>query len=340
MFDRYLKTVMGGDFLNTEEAYTMARMLLHDDIPEIKAAAFLSALRTRKERAEELNGFVQAIYEEAVTIDSDFELMDIVGTGGDMLGTFNISTAAALVVASCGVPVAKHGNRAATSSVGSADVLEALGVNIQLSPDDARQLLDHVGITFLFAPNFHPILKKVGPLRRQIGIATIFNFLGPLLNPCPLTYQVLGIADASLQEAVADSLCEQGRRRALVVYGASGMDEISPHGKTRVYDVGSAGKQVYDIDPAELGIAGFGLESIKGGDSEANAKIVFDVLGGKPGPYRDTVLLNSAAALMASGRAGNMEEGMQIAGEAIDSGKAKNTLQAMISYSRDRILGC
>jgi len=191
MFDRYLKTVMGGGFLSAEEAYSTARMLLHDDIPEIKAAAFLSALRTRKERAEELNGFVQAIYEEAITIDSDFELLDIVGTGGDMLGTFNISTAAALVVASCGVPVAKHGNRAATSSVGSADVLEALGVNIQLSPDEARHLLDNVGITFLFAPNFHPILKKVGPLRRQIGIATIFNFLGPLLNPCPFGYAKL-----------------------------------------------------------------------------------------------------------------------------------------------------
>lgn len=340
MFDRYLKTVMGGDFLSTEEAYTMARMLLHDDIPEIKAAAFLSALRTRKERAAELNGFVQAIYEEAVTIDSDFELLDIVGTGGDMLGTFNISTAAALVVASCGVPVAKHGNRAATSSVGSADVLEALGVNIQLSPDEARQLLDHVGITFLFAPNFHPILKKVGPLRRQIGIATIFNFLGPLLNPCPLSYQVLGIADASLQEALADSLSEQGRRRALVVHGASGMDEISPHGKTRVYDVGYAGKQVYDIDPAELGIANIALEDIKGGDSTANALIVHGILDGKTGPYRDTVLLNAAAALMAAGRAKDLEEGMQIAGEAIDSGKSKNTLHAMISYSRDRVLGC
>jgi len=287
MFDRYLKTVMGGGFLSAEEAYSTARMLLHDDIPEIKAAAFLSALRTRKERAEELNGFVQAIYEEAITIDSDFELLDIVGTGGDMLGTFNISTAAALVVASCGVPVAKHGNRAATSSVGSADVLEALGVNIQLSPDEARHLLDNVGITFLFAPNFHPILKKVGPLRRQIGIATIFNFLGPLLNPCPLTYQVLGIADASLQEAVADSLSEQGRRRALVVHGASGMDEISPHGKTRVYDVGYAGKQVYDIDPVELGMAEFDLESIKGGDSEANAMIIRGVLASQSGPYRD-----------------------------------------------------
>lgn len=340
MFDRYLKTVMGGDFLSTEEAYTMARMLLHDDIPEIKAAAFLSALRTRKERAEELNGFVQAIYEEAITIDSDFELMDIVGTGGDMLGTFNISTAAALVVASCGVPVAKHGNRAATSSVGSADVLEALGVNIQLTPDEARHLLDNAGITFLFAPNFHPILKKVGPLRRQIGIATIFNFLGPLLNPCPLTYQVLGIADASLQEAVADSLNEQGRRRALVVHGASGMDEISPHGKTRVYDVGLEGKQVYDIDPIELGFAQYSLESIKGGDSQVNAMIVKGVLAGQPGPYRDTVVLNAGAALMAAGKAAGIPEGMQIAAEAIDSGKAQNTLHTMISYSRDRVLGC
>lgn len=340
MFDRYLKTVTGGDFLSAEEAYITAKMLLHDDISDIKAAAFLSALRTRKERAEELNGFVQAIYEQAITIDSDSELMDIVGTGGDGLDTFNISTATALVVASCGVAVAKHGNRAVTGSVGSADVLEALGVNIQLSPDEARHLLDKAGITFLFAPNFHPILKQVGPLRRQIGIATIFNFLGPLLNPCPLAYQVLGIADASLQEAVAGSLNEQGRKRALVVHADNGMDEISPMGRTRVYDIALAGKQIYDIDPAELGFAEYSLDSIKGGNAQANAMIVRQVLAGQLGSYRDTVLLNAGAALMTAGKASDIPEGIDLAAEAIDSGKAKGTLQAMISYSRDRILGC
>ncbi|MDD2620681.1 MAG: anthranilate phosphoribosyltransferase, partial [Syntrophomonadaceae bacterium] len=268
------------------------------------------------------------------------ELMDIVGTGGDGLGTFNISTAAALVVASCGVPVAKHGNRAVTGSVGSADMLEALGVNIQLRPDEARRLLDNAGITFLFAPNFHPILKQVGPLRRSIGIATIFNFLGPLLNPYPLAFQVLGIADASLQEAVAGSLNDQGRKRALVVCAANGMDEISPSCKTRVHDVGIAGDKIYDIDPAELGFAHYQLDSIKGGNAQTNAMIIHGVLAGETGPYRDTVLLNAGAALMAAGRGKDIAEGIQLAAEAIDSGKAHNTLQAMISCSRDGVLGC
>lgn len=340
MFDRYLKSVVEGDYLNQEEAYLSARMLLHEDIPEIKAAAFLSALRTRKESQGELSGFVQALYEEARIVDCDREVLDTCGTGGDGLGTFNISTASALVVASCGVAVAKHGNRAVTGKVGSADVLEALGVEVQLEPDEARRLLEKTGITFLFAPHYHPILKQVGALRRGMGITTIFNFLGPLLNPCLPSYQVLGIADANLQEAVAGTLQSLGRKRALVVHAFDGMDEISPAGKTRVFDVGDHGLEVFDVDPGELGIGGFSLEAIKGGDAAASARLLLKVLEGEPGPYRDTVVLNTAGALLAAGRAKDMPEGMQIAGEAIDSGKGIKTLQNMISYSRDRVLLC
>ena len=340
MFDRYLKNVVGGEYLNNEEAYLTARMLLHDSIPEIKAAALLSALRTRKESAAELSGFVQALFEEAVTMNSDLELIDTCGTGGDGLGTFNISTAAALVVASCGVPVAKHGNRAVTGKVGSADLLEALGVNIQLSPDEAHRMLDKVGITFLFAPNYHPILKQLGPLRRGIGVATIFNFLGPLLNPYPLAYQVMGIADANLQEAVGQTLLQLGRKRALVVCAENGMDEISPIGITRVFDAGLEQQQTYNIHPTTLGMAPLGLEAIRGGDKESNARITRNIFAGMPGPYRQVVVLNAAAALMAAGRARDMEEGILIAAEAIDSGKSQATLQAMISYSRDRVIPC
>ncbi|MGS0763832.1 anthranilate phosphoribosyltransferase [Syntrophomonas curvata] len=340
MFDRYLKTVVGGEYLNLEEAYLTARMLLHESIPEVKAAAFLSALRTRKETAAELSGFVQALYEEAITIDSDLELIDTCGTGGDGLGTFNISTAAALVTASCGVPVAKHGNRAVTGNVGSADVLEALGVNIQLTPDEAREMLDKAGITFLFAPNYHPILKQLGPLRRGMGVATIFNFLGPLLNPCPLAYQVMGIADASLQEAIGQTLLQLGRKRALVVCAQNGMDEISPIGTTRVFDAGMQQQQTYNIDPTSLGIAPFGLEAIRGGNKESNARIIGEVLQGMPGPHRQVVILNAAAALVAAERAADIEDGMLIAAEAIDSGKSQATLQAMISYSRDKVIPC
>ncbi len=340
MFDRYLKSVVEGDYLNSEEAYLTARMLLHEDIPEIKAAAFLSALRTRKESQEELTGFVQALYEEAKIVDCEMEVLDTCGTGGDGLGTFNISTASALVVASCGVAVAKHGNRAVTGKVGSADVLEALGVGVQLEPDEARQLLDKAGITFLFAPHYHPILKQVGGLRRGLGIATIFNFLGPLLNPCRPSYQVLGISDSNLQEAVAGTLQRLGRKRALVVHAFNGMDEISPKGKTRVFDVGEHGLEVFDIDPLELGIGGFSLDAIQGGDATASARLVIKVLQGEPGPYRDTVILNTAAALLTAGRAKDMQEGMQMAAEAIDAGKSMETLQKMISFSRDRVLAC
>jgi anthranilate phosphoribosyltransferase len=340
MFDRYLKTVVEGEYLDLEEAYLTARMLLHENIPEVKAAAFLSALRTRKETADELSGFVQALYEEAVTIDSDEELIDTCGTGGDGLGTFNISTAAALVVASCGIPVAKHGNRAVTGSVGSADVLEALGVNIQLNPDEARQMLDKVGITFLFAPHYHPILKQMGPLRRGMGVATIFNFLGPLLNPCSLAYQVMGIADAGLQEAIGQTLLQLGRKRALVVCAQNGMDEISPVGTTRVFDVGLKQQQIYNINPTLLGVAPFGLEAIRGGDKESNARIIDQVLQGTPGPHRQVVILNAAAALVAAERSSDLEEGMMMAAEAIDSGKSRAILQAMISYSRDKVIPC
>lgn len=340
MFDRYLKTVVEGEYLDLEEAYLTARMLLHENIPEVKAAAFLSALRTRKETADELSGFVQALYEEAVTIDSDEELIDTCGTGGDGLGTFNISTAAALVVASCGIPVAKHGNRAVTGSVGSADVLEALGVNIRLDPDEARQMLDKVGITFLFAPHYHPILKQMGPLRRGMGVATIFNFLGPLLNPCSLAYQVMGIADAGLQEAIGQTLLQLGRKRALVVCAQNGMDEISPVGTTRVFDVGLKQQQIYNINPTLLGVAPFGLEAIRGGDKESNARIIDQVLQGTPGPHRQVVILNAAAALVAAERSSDLEEGMMMAAEAIDSGKSRAILQAMISYSRDKVIPC
>ncbi len=340
MFDRYLKNVVGGEYLNDEEAYLTARMLLHDSIPEIKAAALLSALRTRKESAAELNGFVQALLEEAITMNSDLKLIDTCGTGGDGLGTFNISTVAALVVASCGVPVAKHGNRAVTGKVGSADLLEVLGVNIQLTPDEAQRMLEKVGITFLFAPDYHPILKQMGPLRREIGVATIFNFLGPLLNPYPLAYQVMGIADASLQEAAGQTLLQLGRKRALVVCAENGMDEISPIGITRVFDASPQQQHFYNINPATLGIPPLGLEAIRGGDKESNARITRDILAGIPSPYRQVVVLNAAAALMAADRSRDMEEGMLMAAEAIDSGKSEATLQAMISYSRDRVIPC
>lgn len=340
MFDKYLKKVVGGEYLSTDEAYHSAHLLLHDSITEVKAAAFLAAMRSRKERSEELFGFVQALYEEAVTVDAGDELIDTCGTGGDGLNTFNISTASALVVASCGVPVAKHGNSAVTGKVGSADVLEALGVKIRLQPDEAHRLLDKTGISFFFAPFYHPVMKEVGPLRRALGVATIFNFLGPLINPCKPIYQVIGIYDQALQETVAQTLLNLGRKRALVVHGENGMDEISPIGPTRVFEIQNETIHSYQIQASHLGINPFHLADIQGGNLELNARIVREVLEGKPGPQRQAVVLNSAAALMTAQKAYSIEVGMQIAAAAIDDGKALAVLRNMISFSQDGVLAC
>lgn len=340
MFDQYLKRVVNGKELDADEAYASAKILLQGEVNAARAASFLTAMRIRKESSGELNGFVQALLEEAVRFDADMELIDTCGTGGDGLGTFNISTAAALVIAGCGIPVAKHGNKAVTGKVGSADVLEGLGVNIRMTPDEARALLDKAGITFLFAPLYHPILAKVGALRRDMGVPTIFNFLGPILNPFPLTYQVMGVADASLQEAVAETLGSLGRKRALVVHAENGMDEISPGCKTRVYDIENGELKIYEMEPEEYGMSPVSLNEIQGGSLEISVRIVSDVLAGKPGPHRDAVLLNAAAAVMTAGRAATISEGLQAAAESIDSGRAREVLQKMIRFSRDGALAC
>ncbi|MGE5421805.1 MAG: anthranilate phosphoribosyltransferase [Ignavibacteriales bacterium] len=340
MFETYLKQVVGGEALTSDQAYNAANMLLQDDISEVKAAAFLAALRTRRENEEELFGFVKALQEHAITIDTDLEVIDTCGTGGDGQGTFNISTAAALVVASCGVPVAKHGNRAVTSQVGSADVLESLGVKVDLKPDEAKRLLEKVGITFLFAPYYHPIMKQVGPLRRGMGVPTVFNFLGPLINPCRLTYQVMGVADGNIQETVARTMSKIGRKRAMVVHGHNGMDEISSAGLTRVYEVFGQDLVKYDMDPRQLGIVAPDRSNIQGADAATNARIIVRILDGELGSCRDVVVLNAAAALMTAGRVGTMQEGVMAAKEALSSGRTKATLKALVQYSRDGVMSC
>ncbi|MGE5396279.1 MAG: anthranilate phosphoribosyltransferase [Chitinophagales bacterium] len=340
MFEQFLHQVVGGGTLSAQEAYQVANMLLRDSISDVQASAFLTAMRVRRENEEELFGFVQALQEHTLTVKTDLELIDTCGTGGDGHSTFNISTATALVVAACGVPVAKHGNRAVTSRVGSADVLETLGVRIDLKPDEALSLLEKVGITFLFAPYYHPIMKQVSSLRKSMGIATIFNFLGPLINPFPLTYQVMGVADQNIQGTIARALAKLGRKRALVVHAANGMDEISPVGQTLVYDVNAQEINTYYINPLDYGITPGPLDQIHGANTEVNARIIMQVLEGQPGACREAVLLNSAAALVTAGKTAGIADGLALAGENIDSGKALNTLRNMISYSRDGVTLC
>lgn len=340
MLESYLKRVTGGEFLTRSEAYEVAKMLLRGEIPEIKAAAFLAAMRARKESSAEILGFVDAIYEEARKVEVNLEVMDTCGTGGDGLNTFNISTLAALVVAACGVPVAKHGNRAVTGKVGSADILENLGVNIDIAPDKAAFMLEEIGITFLFAPRYHPILKEVAPLRKTLGFPTIFNFLGPLLNPCSLTYQVMGVADASMQTKIAETLKELGLKRAMVVRGENGMDEISPQGKTRILEIEGDLIYAYKLDAVELGFHRITLDMLRGGDLKRNMDIFLQVLNGGMIPARQAVVLNAAAALKVAGKAKDINEGIKMAYEALDSGRARDKLKQMISYSRDEVKVC
>jgi anthranilate phosphoribosyltransferase len=277
------------------------------------------------ETAEEIAGFARAARAMATPIEVDGALLDTCGTGGDGLATFNISTLSAIVAAACGARVAKHGNRAASSLCGSADVLEQLGVKIDLSPEGVARCIDQAGIGFMFAPVFHPSFRFAGATRRELGLRTVFNVLGPLCNPAGAKYQALGVADAAVASKMADVLVRLGVERAIVFHAADGMDELSVASPSFVIEVDGERKE-YQLDPAELGLAHAPVESMRGGGPEENARLAREVLGGAKGPRRDVVLLNSAAALRAAGLARDWKEGLGLAAEAIDSERAGEVL--------------
>ena len=341
MFVNYLRRVIDGGNLTSSEAYEVINLLLTEEISENQVAAFFAALRMRRETGDELYGFASALLEKAIKYEGMEELLDTCGTGGGGQKTFNISTAAAIVCAACGVRVAKHGNRAVTSQTGSADVLEALGVRVDLNIDEARRALEEVGIAFLFAPNYHPVMKKFGPMRRSLGISTAFNFLGPLINPfCP-SYQILGVSDPAMMEPVAEALFKLGRKKALVVHALNSMDEISHVGITRLARVDETGVAREDLDPAKLGFTAADLNGIAGGTAVDNAKLIRDIMAGKPGPARDVVILNAAAALMAANKANDMPAGVAMAADAIDSGRTADKLLEMMLFAQEsRIEKC
>jgi len=257
----------------------------------------------------------------------------VVGTGGDGCNTFNISTTAAFVAAGAGLKIAKHGNRAASSACGAADVLEALGVKIDLTPEQVKQCLEKVGISFMFAAAFHPAMKYAGPPRREIGIRTVFNILGPLTNPANAGTYLLGVADGSLVETMAKVLQGLGCKHALVVHGDDGLDEITLTANTRVCEVTGSEIKNYEISPQGLGFEKTGMDSLKGGTAEENASILKDVLKGKPGPRRDVVLMNAAAALVAGNRTRTLRDGVETATESIDSGKAMAKLESLVKLT-------
>ena len=335
--------------LSREEARLVMAQVLAGKCTDAQIAALLVALHMKGETVEEIVGFAEAIRAAAVplglrpdhTVDvSGTErdaLVDTCGTGGDASGTFNISTASALVVAGAGVRVAKHGNRSVTSKCGSADVMEALGVIINLPPVRLAACLEEVGIAFLFAPAMHSAMQHVQAARRQLRLRTVFNLLGPLTNPAHASAQVVGVYSAALVEKLAEALSMLGLHRALVVHGLDGLDEITITGPTRVAEVREGTVRTYEVTPEEFGMHRGTLDDISGGDAAANAAIIAEILGGRPSFRRDVVLLNAAAALVAAGYADHLAEALPLASKSIDSGAAAGKLEALIRFTnRDR----
>jgi anthranilate phosphoribosyltransferase len=343
--------------LSRADAREVMAEVLAGKCTDAQIAALLIALRMKGETVEEIVGFAEAIRTAAAPFPIEHpdangalavtgtgrdalaeepladSLVDTSGTGGDASGTFNISTATAFVTAGAGVRVAKHGNRSISSKCGSADVVEALGVNIQLSPERAAQCLREVGICFLYAPNLHPAMKQVQGVRRELRMRTMFNLLGPLTNPARASGQVVGVYALDLVEKLAEALSMLGLRRALVVHGLDGLDEITITGTTRVAEAREGSVRSYEIEPEEFGIKRAGLEDISGGDATENAEIIRSVLAGEKSPRRDVVLLNSAAALVASGRADHITDAIPIAAKSIDSGAAAGKLELLMRFS-------
>jgi len=318
--------------LTEEEASAAFETIMRGDATPSQIAGFMVALRMKGETAEEITGFARTARAMATPIEVEGALLDTCGTGGDGLATFNISTLAAIVAAASGARVAKHGNRAASSMCGSADVLEQLGVKIDLAPEGVARCINEAGIGFLFAPVFHPSFRFAGVSRRELGIRSVFNILGPLCNPAGARYQALGVADGSLASKMADVLQRLGVERAIVFHAADGMDELSVASPSFVIEIDGDRKQ-YELDPSELGLSKAPVEAMRGGGPEENARLAREVLGGAKGPRRDVVLLNAAAALRAASLARDWREGLGLAAEAIDSGRAGEVLQRWATIS-------
>ena len=322
--------------LTYDEAYQVMNEIMSGQTSPTQNAAFLAALSTKSTKAEtvdEIAGCAAAMREHALRVPNDLDLLEIVGTGGDGAHTFNISTTAALVAAAGGVKVAKHGNRAASSQCGTADCLEALGVNLDLSPEQCLKLLEEVGICFFFAQKYHTSMKYVGPIRKELGIRTVFNILGPLTNPAAPKRQLLGVYDSSLVEPLARVLTSLGVRRGLVVYGQDKMDEISLSAPTSVCEVNEGQYRSYVIQPENFGLTRCAKADLVGGAPAENAQITWDILAGTPGPRRDAVLLNGGAALYLGGKADTLADGVALAASLIDSGAAARKLEAFIQAS-------
>lgn len=328
--------VVRGKSLNTEESGRAMDMIMSGKATDSQIASLLTALRMKGETIEEITGFARVMREKVTSVKVSREgLVDTCGTGGDQAGTFNISTTAAFVAAGAGLPVAKHGNRSVSSRCGSADVLEALGVNLELSPEQAAQSIEEVGIGFLFAPKLHLAMKyAIGP-RKEIGIRTVFNLLGPLTNPAGAKRQVMGVYDPALTEMLAEVLLNLGAEHAMVVHGLEGIDEISVCGLTQISEVKDGKVITYRLDPEEMGVARGSMEQMLGGTPRENAEITLSILQGEKGSRRNVVVLNAAAVLMSGGLVKDFPRGIKLAEKVIDNGNAYQKLEELREFCKN-----
>jgi anthranilate phosphoribosyltransferase len=336
MFRGLIEKLGRREDLTTDEAAAAMAVIMRGDATPAQIAGLLIGLSMKGERPSELVGFARTMRAEAVQLSGPVEdAFDTCGTGGDRSGSFNISTAAALVVAACGVRVAKHGNRSVSSLCGSADVLEALGVNIAASPGIVERCLREVGIAFLFAPTFHPAMRHAGQARKDLGVRTAFNLLGPLTNPARASRQIVGVPRPELTELMARALLLLGSSRAWVVHGADGFDELSTTGHTKVSECRNGTVQTFYVHPADYGLPKSSVDALKGGDAAQNAQRVREVLDGVPGPARNIVLLNAGAALFIAGKADSVNAGIARAADALDGGRASDVLRQLAKVSNE-----
>ncbi len=330
MIREAIAKLVEGKSLKEKEAAAVMEEIMTGQATPAQFGAFVTALRLKGESVDEIAGMALVMREKAVRVDVEGPLLDTCGTGGDGKGTFNVSTAAAFVCAGAGVRVAKHGNRAMSSDCGSADVLEALGADIDLEPEQVKECIERAGVGFMFAPSYHPAMRFAVQPRREIGIRTVFNVVGPLTNPAGATSQVLGVADGSLGKTMAQVLRRLGCHHALVVHGQDDLDEVSIAAPTLVWEVRAKKVRFNTVTPPQVGIEWGKLEDVRGGTAEENAAVLRRVLSGEEGPVRDFVLLNAAAGLLAAGAASNWKEATKLAARVIDSGTALEKLDRFV----------
>ena len=334
MIQETIQMLVDGESLNAEQAASAMEQIMMGEATPAQVGSFLTALRVKGETVDEISGMARVMREKSLHVLFEAAVVDTCGTGGDGSGSFNISTTAAFVVAGAGVAVAKHGNRAMSGSTGSADVLEALGVKIDLSPESVARCLNEAGFGFMFAQGYHPSMRFAAGPRREIGIRTVFNILGPLTNPAGADRQVIGVADPSMADRMARVLGQLGSRKALVVHGSDGMDEITITGPSTVWQLENGEVTEFEVTPGDLGVAVSPADSIRATSSEHSARIARSVLAGESGPARDVVLLNAAAALVAADRSDSLASGVELAARSIDGGDAQARLDAVIELSQ------